>query len=275
MTPSDFRYERYAPGPLLADYIEHFWIVGATVGTTERREILVPNGRPTIIVNLGDAGRRLDPISGEAVANDTAITGIATRPVIIAQKGRSRLVAAQLTPFGLCALGCPPLIDATAPLAQVCGAQNALNLQREIAAADFGEPAARVLEDFLAHRLKPLPARTLERLRAVIGEIERQDGQDVGTALPTELGVGYDRLYRDFRNATGISPKMFGAIVRYQRLVGQLLAARPGDGLAQLALMQGYYDQAHANRDFRRFTGLTPTAFRQTLNGIARMMHQP
>jgi len=93
------------------------------------------------------------------------------------------------------------------------------------------------------------------------------------TDLLEMLGIGYDRLYRDFRRHVGIAPKPFIAIVRYQNLVGRLLAEGMGDGLAQLALMQGYYDQAHANRDFRRFTGVTPTRFRETLNGIARMMH--
>lgn len=274
MTPSDFRYERYAPGPLLADYVEHFWIVEATVGTTERREILIPNGRPVIIVNLGDAGRRLDPVTGEATANNTAIAGIATRPVIIAQRGLSKLVAVQPTPFGLGVLGCPPLIDATMPLSRWCGRESAEKLQQAVAAAPFGEPAARVLEDFLAQKLKPLPDASLQRLRAAISDMERAKDPDTLDRRVAELGISYDRLYREFKSRIGISPKAFAALARYQRLVGQLLATRPGDGLAQLALMQGYYDQAHANRDFRRFTGVTPTAFRQALSGIAKMMHE-
>ncbi|WMT89408.1 helix-turn-helix domain-containing protein [Pelagibacterium sp. H642] len=271
MTPSDFRYERYEPGPLLADYIEHFWIVSATVGETERREILIPNGRPTIIVNLGDIGSRLDPITGERIPNDTSVAGISTRPVVIAQTGRSKLVAAQPTPFGLHALGCPPLIDTLLSFTQWSGAERTQALESDVAAADFGEPSARVLEDFLAQRLNPIPQRGLERLRMAIKEIESDP--DVLGDLAARMGIGYDRLYRQFRDVVGISPKAFSAILRYQRLVGEILAARPGDGLAQLALMQGYYDQAHANRDFRRFTGVTPTTFQRTLNGIAKMMH--
>ena len=47
--------------------------------------------------------------------------------------------------------------------------------------------------------------------------------------------------------------------MRFERAVEHL---RAGADLADLALDCGYYDQAHFNRDFRAFTGATPTAFR-------------
>jgi AraC-like DNA-binding protein len=40
-----------------------------------------------------------------------------------------------------------------------------------------------------------------------------------------------------------------------------------------LASLHGYYDQAHAARDFKRYTGVTASSFQQINNGIARLMH--
>lgn len=271
--PPGMIYQRFAPGSGLAPYIEHFWIIDAEVGPVIRQEILVPNGRPVILINLMDPGQRIDPETGTMTVNDSAVTGIATRPFIIGQRGHSRLVAAQPSPFGLCALGAPLAVDRTVPLADWMGRADAAALVAAVADADFGEDAARSLETALAARLKPLTSVKLERLERAIRLIEARKGDIEVKALVEALGLGHDPLYRDFRRHIGISPKTFIAIIRYQNLVGSLLSRGFGDGLAQLALMQGYYDQAHANRDFRRYTGVTPTRFRQTLNGIARMMH--
>jgi AraC-like DNA-binding protein len=62
--------------------------------------------------------------------------------------------------------------------------------------------------------------------------------------------------------------------MRYYAFVGNLLSDNHQDPYALLASLQGYYDQAHASKEFRRFTGVTPSSFRQTLNSIARLMHQ-
>ena len=44
------------------------------------------------------------------------------------------------------------------------------------------------------------------------------------------------------------------------RVVG-LLEHANGTSWAELSYSCGYYDQAHLNRDFRQFTGGTPTEF--------------
>jgi hypothetical protein len=62
--------------------------------------------------------------------------------------------------------------------------------------------------------------------------------------------------------------------VRYFSFVGSLLNNLTRDPQALIAALQGYYDQSHADKEFKRFTGVTPTSFRTTLNNIARMMHQ-
>jgi AraC-like DNA-binding protein len=97
------------------------------------------------------------------------------------------------------------------------------------------------------------------------GEGEAPDAAAVGRSTTW--------LYRLHRSHLGIGPKQYCAIVRYFHFAGDLLAQHHGDSYALLAHLSGYYDQAHAVREFTRFTGASPTTFRRVHNGIARLMH--
>lgn len=274
MLPKGLYYERFAPTPASAPYVEHFWVVRGPLLAEARREILIPNGRPTVLCCLGDPGGRLHVRTGTRTPNSSNLGGLITEPLILEQRGRSIYAAAQLTPWGLGAL-LPgnALVDETLPLDRWAGSGATEALLGAMAEVELGEPAIRMLESFLDSRLKPLPPAALDRMRAAVAAIEEAQGMIEVEQLAARLQTTYAALYRLFKARTGVSPKQFIAITRHYRLVGGLLSGSMAGGLAQLALMQGYYDQAHASKDFRRFTGVSQTEFRKTLNGIAMLMH--
>ncbi|MFC6015577.1 helix-turn-helix domain-containing protein [Plantactinospora solaniradicis] len=113
----------------------------------------------------------------------------------------------------------------------------------------------------------------LTRLRTAVAAIEESRGQLEVAELAVRIGVGYRALYRLFAGRLGLSPKRFGEIVRYYHFVGGLLGGGPGNSAALLASPHGYYDQAHAARDFKRFTGVSAGTFRRIEHGIAQLMH--
>ncbi|MCA9559353.1 MAG: helix-turn-helix domain-containing protein, partial [Myxococcales bacterium] len=69
------------------------------------------------------------------------------------------------------------------------------------------------------------------------------------------------RLRRHFAAAVGLNPKRYAGLARFHRVVRRVAAGAP-DSWADLALDAGYVDQAHLVRDFRAFSGLTPTQYR-------------
>lgn len=79
-------------------------------------------------------------------------------------------------------------------------------------------------------------------------------------ALADERGSSRQYLSTGFRDQVGLPPKTLARILRFQRVIR--LLEREGDArLAQVADECGYYDQAHLNRDFRAFSGRTPSQF--------------
>ncbi|BHH85565.1 helix-turn-helix domain-containing protein [Desulforhopalus sp. 52FAK] len=73
-------------------------------------------------------------------------------------------------------------------------------------------------------------------------------------------GVSRRQLSRLFAQHVGISPKNFSNILRLTQ-VKRMLQLHPGLDLSELSFKLGFYDQAHFNREFKRYYKTTPTSF--------------
>lgn len=137
-------------------------------------------------------------------------------------------------------LECP---DDLAPLAA-----EGIVLEMLVALARVGDGDVRPAPAWLLRAQELLHARFAEPLRAA--EIAR------------EVSVHPAHLARAFRRCFRVS---MGGYVRRLRLEW---AARELDGsevpLAGLALAAGFADQSHFTRAFKRYSGLTPSAYRRT-----------
>lgn len=67
-------------------------------------------------------------------------------------------------------------------------------------------------------------------------------------------------LRKRFEEYTGISPKLFGQIVRFQNSLNMMLR-RKYNNIVHIANDTGYYDQAHFTKEFKRFCLKTPSQF--------------
>ena len=76
--------------------------------------------------------------------------------------------------------------------------------------------------------------------------------------------TGYTGRYcrEKFKEAHGISIKNYSSIMRFQNAV-RMLARSGGEAgsLSDIVFDNGYFDQSHLNREFRRFSGVTPLRY--------------
>lgn len=75
-----------------------------------------------------------------------------------------------------------------------------------------------------------------------------------GAADDADLAYSARHRRRLYQEQIGLSPKQVERIVRFQKA---LQTMRTTGAIT----FDGYYDQAHFIREFRKFTGMTPTAF--------------
>jgi AraC-like DNA-binding protein len=86
-------------------------------------------------------------------------------------------------------------------------------------------------------------------------------------ALATDLGLSRYQLLRAFRTTMGIPPYAWLAQYRVTRARGLLEA---GTRPAEVASLVGFADQAHLTRWFRRVLGVTPAAYRNSVQDAGR-----
>lgn len=72
------------------------------------------------------------------------------------------------------------------------------------------------------------------------------------------IGVSRRHLERKFIDSVGISPKLYSRIIRFH-YADKMLNTINVDSLISIALDSGYYDQAHFYRDYKEFSGTTPS----------------
>jgi AraC-like DNA-binding protein len=83
------------------------------------------------------------------------------------------------------------------------------------------------------------------------------------SCLAEQFGYSSRQLQRRLNNFIGLPPRLFKRIHRFEKILDAIQnSARQGNlTWSNLVFSSGYSDQAHFVRDFREFTGRTPTTY--------------
>jgi AraC-like DNA-binding protein len=79
-------------------------------------------------------------------------------------------------------------------------------------------------------------------------------------AIAREAEVSAKRLIHLFAEQVGMTPKLYLRVSRFQRVLARVYAAPSVDWMEEVE-RHGYYDQPHFIREFREFSGFTPTEY--------------
>lgn len=75
---------------------------------------------------------------------------------------------------------------------------------------------------------------------------------------------------RRFTEQVGVPPKLFTKLVRFnEAMIAKLIA--PEKNWTSIAYEYGYFDQMHFIKEFKQFTGFTPTQFSQHQRGLTNL----
>lgn len=112
------------------------------------------------------------------------------------------------------------------------------------------------VEKYLIHRLK-LPRHLDHNVMNAIAAILKSKGLITVSDLCQSAGASQRHLERQFLHYFGTTPKKTVDLVRFQNVWQQMVYSRTID-LQDMVYRYGYYDQAHFNKDFKKYYGSTP-----------------
>lgn len=97
----------------------------------------------------------------------------------------------------------------------------------------------------------------------LVSRITRSKGQVTMQQLEEETNYSACYLRRIFKTYHGISPKHFAQFIRFQSLLEQI---KEGDiRYDDIALICGYYDEAHMMKEFKKYTGKTMEQYQKMM----------
>lgn len=102
-----------------------------------------------------------------------------------------------------------------------------------------------------------------ECVRSVLACIQQSHGSIQSQELSKKLAYSEQYINRLFKSYTGLTPKSYANLVRFQEAVDLLLNPSLSLDLIDISQKSGYYDQSHMIKAFKKYTNQTPQAFRK------------
>jgi len=251
------------PSAPLSQFVQCFWYCeGAPV--THSKERLMPTGEACIIFNLRDEPIRIydwkNPDQLETFG-ESVLSGARSEPFVIDTLQQERVFGIQFRAGGSFPFFRIPSAEAeNRDLPLECVWRGGANAMREqlLEAKSTSEMFAVAHTALLQQLVRPL------ELHPAVVFAARRFGTNPHTATVASvldsIGMSHRRFAQLFHEQTGLGPKTFCRVRRFQRVLRTIHAAR-GTEWTQIALDCGYFDQAHFIHDFRAFSGINPSKY--------------
>ncbi len=251
----------YAPSADLLPFVRRFYVFEADLPDDfVIADALLAETAFIRILLTGDWQAEVTPKDWTS-AGQILLFGGNSLPLNVQVTGPFRLAGFAVRPSAWRALFKQPATDFVnkmVPLQQAWG-EIAESLLGSVQAAKSDEGMISAMEVAVRAQLKAIGRYRSDEKMALFEAIARSDSTVRMENAAQQLGLSVRQMERRCLAAYGLSPK---AILRRSRFLDMAEAMRgfssPGEEI--LATLR-YFDQSHLNREFRRFTGMTPGKF--------------
>lgn len=264
------------PHPNLSEWVSHYWQIEGRCPPGEPRSFqrLLPGLNAAFIVQLGAPVDVQSPDGTWHRRPRAFAEGHFHHPFHLRFADHFRLVGASFAPGRIHAFlndSQAHINDRFVDLSLVIAADGHTLADRLSGVETFAQIAA-VFDEFLQSRR---PAED-HRNRGLHASMKLATQQPFATSVQDMAKLAClspRQLERRFLDTVGLPPRYFCRVARFDRFV-RLWGLKPGQLLTTLAQECGYFDQAHLNREFKRFTAESPTSYLARDHAVAQALNR-
>lgn len=249
------RFELFIPCDILKPFVKTFAVQEAD---EERSYKILPD--TNIVIGFQYKGRLSVVENGcENKLATAGITGLTDRYKVFKNSGSIGSVLVYFKETGARTFFKQPLhelFQESISLDNFILRSELLVLEEQLGEARTDQERVNIVEQFLISRMTVEAPDKL--VAAALALIHQHKGNIRIGILAEQLHTSQSPLEKRFRQVVGTSAKKFAAIVRLKHVLKNFTADK---SLTELGYEAGFYDQAHFIKEFKSFTGESPSQY--------------
>lgn len=255
-------YQEYIPSEVLREYVKCYYLYESDLTRTIEDKAFA-TGCVEIMFNLDGTQWETQKNDGFTKTAKVEVWGQILRPLPLRLAGKSTMMGIRFHPYGAALFLNDDLSlfnDLVIDLRSVMG-KSVEELYNCLMDTSGAVERIALIEAFLLKRLGQIHNKKDKTtlVKRVMHELTRDDFFDNIENVAERHGITSRYLQKIFLQHTGLTPKLYSKINRFQKSL--VLIGKGNLPLTSIAYQSGYFDQSHFIREFRAFTGTTPSGF--------------
>ena len=199
------------------------------------------------------------------------VAGLQTQPTYVESYGESKMVVIQFKTLGAYAFLKQPLQHFTNNYTELdcIYKKEADQVWEQLQEAKTIHERFLLIERFLSRNLLTTKIPNDKLISSINILFQKRENNSI-KEICRQHNISRKHLNSLFQEYIGISPKMFSSLNRFQSILQAIGNAKP-DKLSSIAYEFNFFDQAHFNNDFKRFTGVKPNEYIKTVELMPRL----
>jgi AraC-like DNA-binding protein len=268
-------FKQFLPSDILKPYVRHYYIFESD-SDAEFEDTVFPSGDMEAIFNLGDGTWESSVDDQFIITPKIELWGQITKPLAIRSKGKHTMLGIKFfthsaSYFFNNEIGA--FNDQISDLVDLMGNPVKI-LHAQLLETKDETKRIELIETFLLKKLISNEKKLfrVDKVAHILKSIKINPAENNISNIASRHGITPRYLHKLIYQHTGLSPSSFNKINRFQ--LSLKLITKNDQPFTAIAYDSGYFDQSHFIRDFKSFTGFTPSAYLENMSPVNQMLVQ-